>query len=379
MSAPQPLVSVVMVVRDFERFVGEAIESILRQTFTGFEFVILDFGSTDRSKAIVSAYAARDRRIRLHYANCDLVEARNIACSLATAHYIAIQDADDFSLPDRLLRQVEFMQKHAGCALLGSAAEWTDAQGTSLFTLEFPTEHDEIRSALVTRCAFSHTSILMRREAFVAVGGYRKAFALAHDYDLFLRISERFQCANLEQVLVKYRLHLQQSSLSKRDQQIHCALAARASAVCRKNALLDPLDSADAVTPNLLAALGVTPAEIQTSHFRGCRRWVSNAIAAKDCSTAIQIAVTTLKSEWEYVEPRDIAFLHRVLAGLYWRNRQFLKCLSAAYHGISLAMDRDFAGDVLRRIWKFAGMHPRAVVSKRINVSGLVDRQRDTS
>ncbi|HEY6442184.1 MAG TPA: glycosyltransferase [Candidatus Acidoferrales bacterium] len=379
MSAPQPLVSVVMVVRDFERFVGEAIESILRQTFTDFEFVILDFGSTDRSKAIASAYAARDHRIRLHYANCDLVEARNIACSIATARYIAIQDADDVCLPDRLLRQVEFMQKHADCALLGSAAEWTDAQGTSLFTLDFPTEHDEIRSALVARCAFSHTSVLMRREAFIAVGGYRKAFALAHDYDLFLRISERFQCANLKEVLVKYRLHLQQSSVSKRDQQILCALAARASAACRKNALLDPLNSADTVTPNLLAALGVTPAEIQTSRFRGCRRWVSNAIAAKDYSTAIQIAVTTRKSEWEYVEPRDIAFLHRILAGLYWRNGQFRKSLSAAYHGISLAMDRDLAGDVLRRIWEYAGVHSKAAAPKLTGASRLFGRQRDAN
>lgn len=351
MSASQPLVSVVMVVRDFERFLGEAVESILRQTFTDFEFVILDFGSTDRSKAIASAYAARDHRIRLHDANCDLVEARNIACSLATRPYIAIQDADDFSLPDRLLRQVEFMQKHPECALLGSVAEWTDAQGTSLFTLEFPTEHDEIRSALVTRTAFSHTSVLMRRQAFVAVGGYRKALALAHDYDLFLRISERFQCANLKQVLVKYRLHSQQASIGKRDQQTLCWLAARASADCRKKGLLDPLDSADPVTPNLLAALGVTPAEIQTRRFRNCRGWVSNAIAAKDFSTAIQIAVTTLESECEYVGPRDVAFLHRVLAGLYWRNRQFRKSLSAAYHGVRLAMDRDLPGDLLRRLW----------------------------
>jgi len=368
-----------MVVRDFERFLGEAIESILRQTFTDFEFVILDFGSTDRSKAITSAYAAGDQRIRLHHANCDLVEARNIACSLATSRYIAIQDADDVCLPDRLLRQVEFMQQHAGCALLGSAAAWTDAQGTSLFTLEFPTGPDEIRSALVTRTAFSHTSALMRREAFIAVGGYRKALALAHDYDLFLRISERFQCANLKQVLVKYRLHSQQASVGRLDQQTLCWLAARASADRRKKGLLDPLDSADAVTPNLLAVLGVTQAEIQTTRFRNCRGWVANAIAAKDYSTAIQIAVTTLKSEWEHVGPRDVAFLHRVLAGLYWRNGQFRKSLSAAYHGVSLAMDKDFAGDVLRRIWEFACVRPRAVGSKPTGISRLFNRQRDAT
>ena len=92
----EPVVSVVLVVCNVERFLGEAIESILRQTFREFEFIIVDFGSTDKSKEIVSSYAAKDVRVRLHEIPlCGLAEARNAGCFLARGKYIAIVDADD--------------------------------------------------------------------------------------------------------------------------------------------------------------------------------------------------------------------------------------------------------------------------------------------
>src|SRR5215469_14839317 len=143
----QPLVSVVMVVRNVDRFLAEAIESILSQSFADFEFVILDFGSTDRSKAIASSYAARDHRIRLHEVPaCGLAEARNAVCFLAQGQYIAIQDADDISMPDRLLWQVEFAESHPDIGLLGGAYQWVDIQAKPLFTLNVPTEDREIKS-----------------------------------------------------------------------------------------------------------------------------------------------------------------------------------------------------------------------------------------
>src|ERR1700733_9393562 len=94
--ANAPIVSVAMVVCNVERFLVEAIESILGQTFREFEFIIVDFGSTDQTKGIVSSYAAKDPRIKLHeIPHCGLAEARNVSCFLARGQYIAIQDADD--------------------------------------------------------------------------------------------------------------------------------------------------------------------------------------------------------------------------------------------------------------------------------------------
>ena len=355
----QPLVSVVMVVRNVDRFLAEAVESILAQTFTDFEFVILDFGSTDRSKAIASSYAARDNRIRLHEVpNCGLAEARNAACFLAEGQYIAIQDADDMSVPDRLLRQVEFMEKHQDFGLLGGAAEWVDSQAKSLWTLTFPTEDCEIRSALSTRCPFSQTAVLLRREAFLAVGGYRAAFAPSEDYDLWLRISEHFRCANLKEVVVKYRIHPQQVSVSGRKQQTFCAVAARASAAFRKNGSPDLLNREKAITPELLARLGVSEAELQTSLFSNYRDWIRNMVAAKEYSVALQIAAEMLQSDWEYVEQWKIACLQLIAARLYWRQKRFPKSFVSACHAVRqpAALAKDFGQALLRRIGRAVRM-----------------------
>jgi glycosyltransferase involved in cell wall biosynthesis len=348
----QPLVSVVMVVRNADRYLVEAIESILCQTFTDFEFVILDFGSTDRSKAIVSSYAARDNRIKLHETpDCGLGEARNAACSLAKGKYIAIQDADDISLPDRLLRQVEFMEKHSEIGLLGGAAEWIDGQGRHLWTLQFPTEDSEIRSALRIRCPFSQTAVLLRREAFIAVGGYRALFAPSEDYDLWLRISERFLCANLKQPVVKYRIHPHQVSLTRREQQTLCMVVARASAVFRKKGLPDPSDASNASIPELLSTLQVSEADLQKSRFGGYRNWISNMFAANECSLALQLAGEVLRSDWEHVERREIAYLYLILAKIHWRQRQFRETCVAACHAIRPSLAKDFGIRLLRRVW----------------------------
>jgi cellulose synthase/poly-beta-1,6-N-acetylglucosamine synthase-like glycosyltransferase len=351
----QPLVSVVMVVRNVDQFLAEAIDSILGQTFTGFEFIILDFGSTDGSKAIAASYAARDERIRLHeIPACGLAEARNAVCFLAEGKYIAIQDADDVSLPDRLLWEVEFMDKHPDLGLLGGAAEWVDAELRPLWTFNFPTEDREIRTALCTSCPFSQTAVLLRREVFAAVGGYRVAYAPAEDYDLWLRISERYRCANLKQTVVKYRIHPQQVSMTRREQQTLGVVAARKSATFRKNGGPDPLDSVKQITPELLKRLGVSQAELQASLFLDYRDWVTNMFMAGESSVALQVAAEVLRSDWEHVKRREIAYLHLIVARMYWRQRRFPESFSAACHAARPSLAMDLGKKLLRRIWKWA-------------------------
>jgi hypothetical protein len=257
-----PLVSVVMVIRDVERYLSEAIESILSQTFREFEFIIVDFGSRDRSKDIAASYAALDSRIKLsEIAPCSYIEAKIAACSLPKGLYIAIQDADDVSLPDRLQSEVDFLEKNPDVGFLGGAVEWIDAHGGSLATADdYPTRDPEIRSELRVRNTFWHPTVLMRREAYVLVGGYRAAFTQSDDYDLWLRMSERYQCANLREKVLKYRVHSQQLSVRKRKDQVFCTLAARAAASLRREGKVDPLDSAKEMTPALLASMGVSEA-----------------------------------------------------------------------------------------------------------------------
>lgn len=327
----KPVVSVVMVVCNVERFLAEAIESILGQTFSEFEFIIVDFGSTDRSKSIVSSYAGNDHRIKLHeILNCGLAEARNAGCFLAQGEYIAIMDADDISLPERLMWEVEFMEKHPEVGLLGGAREWIDATGRSLFINGDPTEDDAIRAALAVRCALSQPTVLIRSEAFAFVGGYRAAFAPAEDYDLWLRITEHFQCANLKQVVLKYRVHPHQVSMTKHRQQTLCVLAARASSSSRRTGKPDPMDSVEEVTPALLARLGVSAAMLQTALASDCREWIRNMCLASEYSVALQAAVEILQSpDLEHAERRPIADLWLATAWLHWRQKGFLNSLLA--------------------------------------------------
>ena len=160
-----PHVSVVMVVRNVDHFLAESIESVLGQTYTDFEFIIVDFGSTDSSLSIVSRYAKADKRIRLQVIpECGLAEARNAGCRLARGQYIAIMDADDVCVPDRVKWEVEFMEAHPEVGLLGGAAEWIDAKGRSLSMSDFPTSDTDLRKELATRCAFCQPTVLMREK-----------------------------------------------------------------------------------------------------------------------------------------------------------------------------------------------------------------------
>jgi hypothetical protein len=326
-----------MVVRNVEHYLAESIESVLGQTFCDFEFIILDFGSSDRSKVIASSYAANDSRIRLHdIPHCGLAEARNAGCSLARAKYIAIMDADDVSLPDRLLREIDFMEKHPGFGLVGGAAEWIDGRGKFMFTVENPVADHEIKSALFAYCPFVHTSLLIRKEAFALVGGYRAAFALSQDYDLCLRISEHFPCANLKQAVVRYRVHPHQVSLSKRKGQSFCKLAAQASASARKTGKSDPLDAVTEITATVLAELGVTEAMQQVELFAGYQSWIVNLLAAGEYSEARKEAAEALQSDWKFIPRRKIADLHFSAAQLDFRHKRFWKAFVAVCRAVMM-------------------------------------------
>jgi glycosyltransferase involved in cell wall biosynthesis len=349
----KPLISVAMVVRNVETFLAESIESVLEQTFRDFEFIILDFGSTDQSKAIASSYAANDSRIRLHdIPNCSLPEARNAACRLAQGQYIAVQDADDISLPNRLLWQVDFLEKHPEAGFVGGAAEWIDSEARSLWVDKVLTENLELQSALLSCCPFIHTSVLMRRATFELVGGYRATFPQAQDYDLWLRMSEHFQCANVSQTVVRYRIHPHQLSLYKRKQQTLAVLAARASASARRTHHPDPLNSVTEITPDVLLGMGVTHAQQQTAIFVEYRTWIRNLFIAREYSLALKAAMEILKTDWQDIDRGEIADLWLNVARVYWKQKRFFRSVVAACHAVTTkpAVARDLFDSLLRRI-----------------------------
>jgi glycosyltransferase involved in cell wall biosynthesis len=323
----EPLVSVVMVTRNVERFLPEAIESVLSQSFRDFEFIIVDFGSTDRSKEIVMNYAVRDSRVSFcEIPQCGLAAARNAACSLAKGRYIAIQDADDISLPERLLVEVEFIRNHPEVGLVGSWIQRIDQNGKDLETTNvFPAEDWEIRQELQRWNPIWQPTVLILKAAFVRAAGYREALPPSEDYDLWLRIAEHYKCANLRQVLVKYRIHSQQLSFHRRKEQILCSLAARASMSLRREGIIDPVDRAKELTPALLAELGVSQSAQDSALAEGFLYWIREGYVAREYDAVFE----GVREIGQLLDRADmsgyVSEARLILARVYWKQNRLVQ------------------------------------------------------
>ncbi|HET7207318.1 MAG TPA: glycosyltransferase family A protein [Terriglobales bacterium] len=328
-SMNSPLVSVAMVVCNVDRFLSQAIDSVLNQTLRDLEFVIVDFGSEDRSKAIVSGYAAKDSRIKFHeIPHCGLAEARNAACFLCKTDYIAIMDADDIAVEERLQWQMEFMLKSPDVGVVGGGVQWIDVQGMALRNAYNPCDDAEIQAQLLYGCPFWQPTVLMRREAFVQVGGYRDAFAPAEDYDLWLRIAEQYKMANLSKILLRYRMHPGQVSVRKREQQTFGHLAAQVSASRRRSGNPDPLSLVKEITPALLQQLGIDEPTIEKKLATEYVIWMRHLFLATEYSSALDVSSKVLQSS-NWIHARKIIVDVRLMnAHIYWKQKKFLKSLT---------------------------------------------------
>ena len=316
-----PMVSVVMSVFNGEPFLSQAIESILTQTFSDFDFIIIDDGSTDNTRAILDKYRRLDSRIRLnHQENLGLVEALNRGCALSSSKYIARMDADDISLPGRLLAQVSCMESHPGIAVLGAGVEMIDLHSNSSGVISvMPTDSNQIKAALTRDNVLWHPTVMMRSVAFNKVGGYRRVTD-AEDYDLWLRIVEHSRIANLPEVLVKYRLHPQQISCTHRSRQILGALAAQTSAAYRQNNEPDPLDRFPIISQETLLSWGLSTAVLHTTLARGYLTWVRNMYVAREYTAALDMAKVLLSSGWNQADRWILAEAYLFIARSYWRS-----------------------------------------------------------
>jgi len=323
-----PIVSVVMSVFNGERFLREAVESILAQSLRDFEFIIIDDGSTDRSASMLDYYQNSDVRLKVHHReHGGLIESLNRGCALAQGKYIARMDADDVAIKDRLAWQIEFMDAHPEVGVVGGAVEWIDSAGKSLGIFGYPCEDRQIKATLLQGCALWHPTVVLRKAAFVWAGGYRSVFVDGEDYDLWLRIADRFQLANLHSVLLKYRIHPSQVSMRQTKQQTLGLLAAQAAASARRKGLPDPLDSVVALNDEALAALDITPAMVMNRFASYRRDWIRNMCRAGEYSIALEAALEILRSDLKNVAPPIVADLHLIVANLRWRQRRFAKSL----------------------------------------------------
>jgi len=202
-----PLVSVHMVVYNGEQFISDSIQSILNQTYSNFELVIVNDGSIDKTGEIINSF--EDSRIKYYENTYNRGQnySRTIALSHSIGEYIAVMDADDISYDNRLEKQIKFMEEHEDYGLIGSLAGVIDHTGKPLGISQskcFPP--NETMVYLLFRNCFTHSSILFRKEILKKVG-INKNLLLAADYEIIVKVSRFMKVGNINEELVKYRQH----------------------------------------------------------------------------------------------------------------------------------------------------------------------------
>lgn len=229
------MVSILMSVYNGERFVRQAVESLLAQTYRDFELLIVDDASTDGTHEILEELTEHDRRIRIltNSNNLGLTKSLNVALRQAQGDLIARMDADDIALPTRLEKQIAFLEGHPDIDVVGTAYEWIDEDGHAIGRPNVITDPNDIHRTLPRTNPLLHSSVVMRRPALDRASGYDESYRRAQDYDLWLRLSRTSRMANLPEILMQKRLLSGMISFQSERTQLRCAVRARLCALKR--------------------------------------------------------------------------------------------------------------------------------------------------
>jgi Glycosyl transferase family 2 len=297
-------ISVVLPVHDADAFLADAVMSVLAQTLRDFELIAIDDGSVDASAKILDQLAQQDGRIIVvHQANGGIVAALNRGLALAGGEFVARMDADDVACPERFARQTAFLDAHPDVAVVGSAVTLIDAHGKAIRDVRYPETPQAVAEFLRSGSALAHPAVMMRRDAVIAAGGYRAAFEYAEDYDLWLRMEERYALANLPDRLLYYRQHAAKLSVGYAAEQRLATRIAQFAARCRRAGKPDPTEGLTALSREDIDRFDLSPQERSTVTLD-----LADALLAADASmnspVAIDRAIDILDSADLTVAPR---------------------------------------------------------------------------
>ena len=207
-TASQARVSVIMPVYNTEAYLKPALESILQQTYRKFEFIIVDDQSRDRCPEILRDFARRDARIRLlrNQTNLKLSRTLNRAIEASRGEYLVRMDSDDVSLPDRIAKQVAYMDAHPEVGVSGGAMDIIDGQDRLIGVRRYFETDKEIRARIFRYSPFSHPTIVLRKSVLLQAGLYDPAYNPAEDYELYFRLGRLAKFGNLADTLLRYRV-----------------------------------------------------------------------------------------------------------------------------------------------------------------------------
>jgi len=211
-------ISVIMSVYNAEAYLRDAIESILNQTFRDFEFIIIDNCSIDGSGKIIEDYSKKDKRIAVikNEKNLGIPETRTKGTKYAKGKYIAVADADDISVSTRFQKQYDYLEKHNDCGVVGGFIELFDSDTAKVIGVRKYYEDDaNLRKRLFLYSPVAQPVCMIRRDVFDNVGYYNPKYAVAEDLDLWFRMGTKYKFANIQEVLLRYRVHNKSSTISR--------------------------------------------------------------------------------------------------------------------------------------------------------------------
>jgi glycosyltransferase involved in cell wall biosynthesis len=283
MNSPDPVLSVLMPVRDGAAFIQQSIESVQNQTLSDFELLIVDDGSQDPTVRIVEQLAGDDARILLIRQAADGMRAAlNRGLERARCPLVARMDADDIALPDRFALQVRFMNEHPEVVALGGQTIAMDPEGCELYPIRHLTDAAQIEACLLSgRNCMSHPTMMFRRHSVLEVGGYQDEYP-TDDYGLWIRLLDQGQLANLDEYLLKYRVHAAVSTILKHRSQQEAGI--RIVSEVRKRRGLPPLAN---------PATDHAPQSVGRIHHH----WAMSAASAGHFQAARKHAIQAIKLE----------------------------------------------------------------------------------
>lgn len=247
--AELPRVSVLMAVHNGRDHVRQAMDSIYRQTYQNFEFIIVDDASTDGTAEMLQQWKDHRTAIIRNETNLGLTKSLNIGLQHCRGEYIARMDADDISLPERFARQVDFLDRHSDFAMVGSSYYRINGEGTIEKVINVPADDSAIRKWLRQKSPFGHGTVMMRRSVLAGCGGYNERYMYSQDFELWLRLAETHQLANLAEPLYCWRSTPENISNAKSKMQ-RC---------CHDRALQEAQQRQVLATPNTLRTAAARP------------------------------------------------------------------------------------------------------------------------
>jgi cellulose synthase/poly-beta-1,6-N-acetylglucosamine synthase-like glycosyltransferase len=315
--APHPRVTVVLPAYNAEPFVGEAIDSILGQTLTDLELIAIDDGSTDSTGRILAHRAARDPRVRLiARENRGLTRTLNEGLAEARAGYVAIMNADDVALPERLEKQAAFLDAQPRVAAVGGQTRLIAEDGRRGPATSLPTSPGAVRAFISKASPLAHPAAMLRRPAVLAAGGYRPQMEPAEDYDLWLRLAEHNDLANLPDVVLEYRVHSGQATAKACEAVAIATLVAQAAANRRAAGARDSVDTAAVADRSLAAALGISESEIARQTINTALSRAESILAAGGPASAARESLRSLEGHPVAVgKPKLLTAARRWLEG----------------------------------------------------------------